>query len=274
MGYYGAYTYSNDGLRLRVQESNHQYPDRWMQYDGVRPVLEGTLSGDTFTTLNRYVLEGNSHYDPLISASIGGQNRFYLYDGLGSTRQLLDASQTVTDTYTYEAFGNLMGSTGFTPNPYKYIGSLGYYQTGSSLQHLGARYYMLEVGRFLQRDPAIRYWPNREGVDPYAYCSDNPVRRVDPTGRVEIGWLCQALCRLIPPCPLCEWWNVACKKFCDSMCKSLCTSVEHPKCPNPRWRQCVDKSSSYEDCEECCEQGGGGAMCGAACKDRFPWPER
>ena len=40
------------------------------------------------------------------------RQRHYLYDGLGSTRQLLDASQNVTDTYSYEAFGHLKGTTG------------------------------------------------------------------------------------------------------------------------------------------------------------------
>lgn len=43
--YTAAYTYGPDGLRLRVQESNHAYPDRWFQYDGVRPVLDGPLTG-------------------------------------------------------------------------------------------------------------------------------------------------------------------------------------------------------------------------------------
>jgi len=154
--YTAAYTYAPDGLRLRIQESNAQYPDRWLQYDGVRPVLEGTLDTEgAFTTLNKYVWEGNSYYDPLVYSQIGGAWRYYMYDGLGSTRQLmLHASPyTVTDTYQYEAFGNLIASTGTTPNPYKYVGSLGYYQTGSSLMHLGARFYMPEVGRFAQRDP-------------------------------------------------------------------------------------------------------------------------
>jgi RHS repeat-associated protein len=159
-GYTGAYTlrrrsgqaYSADGLRLRVQESNHAYPDRWFQYDGERPVLEGTLSGDTYTTTAKYLWEGESYYSPLVSEYVSNAWRHYLYDGLGSTRQLLDASQNVTDTYAYEAFGNLKGSSGSMPNPYRYVGSLGYYQTGSSLAHPGARYYWPEVGRFGQRD--------------------------------------------------------------------------------------------------------------------------
>ena len=132
--YTAAYTYAADGLRLRAQESNAQYTDRWLQplgpfgagvaaqrvqpYDGVRPVLEGTLSGDVYTTTAKYVWEGNGYYDPLMYSLISGAWRYHMYDGLGSTRQLmLHASPyTVTDTYSYEAFGNLLASTGTTPN--------------------------------------------------------------------------------------------------------------------------------------------------------------
>jgi RHS repeat-associated protein len=185
--YTASYAYSNDGLRLRAQESNHAYPDRWFLYDGVRPVSEGTLSGDTFTTNNRYAWEGDSYYSALVSASIGGSDRHFLYDGLGSTRQLLDESQAVTDTYQYEAFGNLMGSSGTTPNPYRYVGSLGYYQTGNSLMHLGARYYMPEVGRFAARDPMRAQPPEPHA---YAYCDNLVPGAVDPSGKnpVALGW--------------------------------------------------------------------------------------
>jgi len=191
--YTAAYTYSPDGLRLRVQESNAQYTDRWMQYDGVRPVLEGTLSGDTYTTTAKYVWEGESYYDSLMYSLIGGAWRYHLYDGLGSTRQLLQHSSpyNVTDTYQYEAFGNLLSSTGTTANPYKHVGALGYYQTGSSLMHLGARYYMPEIGRFLSQDPA--------GVepDPYVYARDNPVIEIDPEGLKGTREHCEALLRAI-----------------------------------------------------------------------------
>jgi len=219
--YTAAYTYAADGLRLRVQESNAQYTDRWLQplgpfgagvaaqrvqpYDGVRPVLEGTLNGDVYTTTAKYVWEGDSYYSPLVYSMLGGTWRYHLYDGLGSTRHLiLHASPyTVTDTYSYEAFGNLMASTGTTPNlarsrppvggrdrhggaagphlaTYRYVGSLGYYQTGNSLMHLGARYYMPEIGRFLSQDP------RRDDAHQYTYTGNSPVGGVDPSGLITI----------------------------------------------------------------------------------------
>ena len=135
------------------------------------------MSGDTFTTRARYEWEGDSYYDALVYAYLDGVgNWHHLYDGLGTTRQLLDDNQAVTDTYQCEAFGNSMGATGSTPNPYRYLGSLGYYATGSSLMHLGARYYLPEVGRFVSQDPV------GTGANWYAYGAGNAVSVVDPDG--------------------------------------------------------------------------------------------
>jgi YD repeat-containing protein len=46
--------------------------------------------------------------------------RYHAYDGHGSVRQLTDSTGVVTDTYTYDAFGNLIQHTGTTPNHYLY----------------------------------------------------------------------------------------------------------------------------------------------------------
>ena len=48
--------------------------------------------------------------------------RFYGADGHGSVRQLTSSTGAVTDTYDYDAFGNLVNSTGSTPNNYLFAG--------------------------------------------------------------------------------------------------------------------------------------------------------
>ena len=45
---------------------------------------------------------------------------FYTYDGQGSTRILTNSSGAVTDTYTYDAFGNVIARTGTTLNNYMF----------------------------------------------------------------------------------------------------------------------------------------------------------
>ena len=47
---------------------------------------------------------------------------YNVYDGHGSVRALTDTTGTVTDTYDYDAFGNLIHSTGSTPNNYLFAG--------------------------------------------------------------------------------------------------------------------------------------------------------
>jgi YD repeat-containing protein len=46
---------------------------------------------------------------------------FYGYDAHGNVRYLTNAASTVTDTYQYDAFGNLLRSTGSTPNNYRFL---------------------------------------------------------------------------------------------------------------------------------------------------------
>jgi len=111
----------------------------------------------------------------------GGATSYYLYDQIGSTRKLVDSSETATDTYQYEAFGNLESSTGSTTNPYQYVGSLGYHKDATSgLLHMGARYYMAEVGAFISPEPlAVE-------AHSYVYCGAAPTALVDPSGLVGV----------------------------------------------------------------------------------------
>ena len=58
----------------------------------------------------------------LISQERGNADSYYLVDGLGSTRGLTNASGVVTDTYAYDAFGNLIASGGNIENDYLFAG--------------------------------------------------------------------------------------------------------------------------------------------------------
>ena len=76
---------------------------------------------------------------------------FYGYDGGGTVRQLTNLAAAVTDRYNYDAFGNLLNSSGTTPNNYLYRGEQ--YDQDLGLYYLRARYYNPATGRFLSRDP-------------------------------------------------------------------------------------------------------------------------
>ena len=88
--------------------------------------------------------------DDLISQERGGGVSYYHYDGLGSTRALTDDVEAATDTYTYEAFGNLLDSTGSTPNNYRFTGEQ--FDGALDQYYLRARYYDPSTARFTQMD--------------------------------------------------------------------------------------------------------------------------
>ena len=90
-----------------------------------------------------------------------------------------DSYATPTDTYGYDAFGNLIGSTGTTPNVYRYQGEALDEETG--LYYFRARYYDPVAGRFLTVDPLAS-----EGEHPYEYAAADPVNGHDPTGEQDV----------------------------------------------------------------------------------------
>ena len=105
---------------------------------------------------------------------------FYLYDGHGSVRQLLSTRGTVTDTYDYDAFGNLISSTGTTPNVYLFAGEQ--FDPALGLYYNRARYYNNSTGRFWSMDTVEGDSLSPLSLHKYLYASSNPVNRVDPNG--------------------------------------------------------------------------------------------
>ena len=77
--------------------------------------------------------------DDLVRMDRGSGVYYYLYDGLGSTRQLVNTSGAVTDTWGYSAFGELASHTGTTVNPFLFNAQQ--FDQASGDYYLRARYY-------------------------------------------------------------------------------------------------------------------------------------
>ena len=83
--------------------------------------------------------------DDLVRMDRGSGVYYYLYDGLGSTRQLVSTAGLVTDTWGYSEFGELASHTGGTVNPFLFQGQQ--YDPASGDYFLRARYYDPIIGR-------------------------------------------------------------------------------------------------------------------------------
>ena len=125
-----------------------------------------------------------------------GKNNFYyyIYNVQGDVIALADASTgKLAATYTYDAWGKIVKINNQAPekvastnianlNPFRYRGY--YYDTETKLYYLQSRYYDPEVGRFLNADRLVSTGQGVLGCNMVAYCGNNPVMGVDPTGQL------------------------------------------------------------------------------------------
>uniref|UniRef100_UPI0039A5F1E0 RHS repeat-associated core domain-containing protein n=1 Tax=Ornithobacterium rhinotracheale TaxID=28251 RepID=UPI0039A5F1E0 len=58
-------------------------------------------------------------------------------------------------------------------------------QPETGLYDYGARFYLPDIGRWLNIDPMAEKYSN---VSPYAYVNNNPIMLIDPTGMMPEGW--------------------------------------------------------------------------------------
>jgi RHS repeat-associated protein len=92
-------------------------------------------------------------------------------------RALTDQTGTVTDTFDYDAFGNVIHVAGTTPNEFLFAGEQ--FDSNLNLYYNRARFFNTSTGRFINMDSA-----DGEGTDPlslhkYLYTAADPVNGID-----------------------------------------------------------------------------------------------
>jgi len=94
----------------------------------------------------------------------------------------------LTDTRLYDAFGNLLSSTGSATTPFEYVGAYGYYnEPGVDLMLLWHRWYEEGTGRFGSRDQLEAL----TSPSKYIYVLNAPTAARDPLGLQPMppeGW--------------------------------------------------------------------------------------
>jgi len=153
---------------------------RYFYYDGDRIIVE--REGNSWVV--RYLLGLRS-----CGHVVSGQIRVYHADRLGSVRWVTDGNGNLVASYVYEGFGKVVGQEGSETVPYRFCGLWGYRNDGDAgLLHVGARYYEVETGRWVQKDPiVINGSINPQKQDLYTYVLNDPINIVDPDGRIIVG---------------------------------------------------------------------------------------
>ena len=158
------YTYDAIGRRASKKVDGATTMHRW---DG------SSIVGDSGTGAATYYRGIN-----IIAQNKNNAVNYYVYDGHGNTVTLTDANGATVSKCDYSAYGNRTSIKSYINTPFKYCGE--YQDNESGMVYLRNRYYKINEGRFTQEDPA------KDGLNWYAYCGNNPVNFVDPSGLVNV----------------------------------------------------------------------------------------
>jgi RHS repeat-associated protein len=145
------------------------------------PVILGEVRSDGVERLYAYGPEGFAAQQSYAGASNQGI-AYPLLDGLGSVRNLADASGAVILTRHYDAFGNLRAASGSGQTILGFAGELSNPVDGSIF--LRARHYQPALGRFLERDTFAGLLAHPTTLNRYPYAENNPVNYTDPSGHL------------------------------------------------------------------------------------------
>ena len=168
-------SYSYNGIGARVSASGTS---------GSRSYLRSGIDVSDFV-----LTDSGTDYTPGVSLRASSSSTF-IHTGLKNSSTQSAENETIVANRVYDAFGNVVSSSGTWSGPFGYAGDFGYQEDASGLRLLGHRYYDSSTGRFITCDPigAGRNW--------YEYSEGNPIGRADPTGLLTIAGDTSGVARL------------------------------------------------------------------------------
>ena len=182
----GEITYRNDGEGRRM-EVTHRISSASASLAG-KPVPSAAYK----TVLKRKYIDhfvySNDTLEYILTPTgyIDRDGNYYHYqkDSRGSVRTVLDGAGRVVERNDYYPYGMLMDGVSKSVQPYKFggkeldrIGGINHYD-------FHARQLQLPIPHFYQQDPYADKYPH---LSPYLYCAANPLRYIDPSGKIVIN---------------------------------------------------------------------------------------
>lgn len=169
-----SYTWLADGTKCAVVDNTTNGYDYlgsliYSRSGSVRTLESAAFGGGRFVNTNNTILP-----------------YYYITDHLGSTRVITDNSGNVVERNDYYPFGGKHANPSYaqlTINKQKFNGKELQTTGNTGFLDYGARMYDDVTGRWGVVDPMAEKYTN---ISSYAYVANNPIRNIDPDGRVIV----------------------------------------------------------------------------------------
>ena len=173
---------------------SYQYDDNGIRtsktVNGVKTTyttVDGRITSQTDGTDTMYYRYDKNNQ--LVGFNLNGTEYVYVMNGQGDVTGILDTTGKQIVSYTYDAWGkctiasDTSGKNIGSINPMRYRGY--YLDKETGFFYVGSRYYDPNTCRFLNTDEPSMLGLNVDSpisANLFAYCGNNPVMRIDPTG--------------------------------------------------------------------------------------------
>ena len=184
------YAYDANGIRSskKVNNTVHSYVTQSGK------VVRETIGSGSSATIMDFIYDNQGLPFALNYSTNNGSSfttYYYVLNLQGDVVKLVDGGGTSVASYAYDAWGKILSSSGSKAeiNPLRYRGY--YYDTETGFYYLQSRYYDPVTHRFINADAPEYSEIAADSLDDtnlFAYCSNNPVMRVDETGEL-CSWL-------------------------------------------------------------------------------------
>ena len=176
-----SYTYDMSGVR-----SNKQVGDTTYTYTTLSGKVMRQTWGDN-NALEFVYDDGNQPFAVIYKHGQTTELYYYVLNAQGDVSAILDSSGKLAASYDYDAWGNCTVYDSSDAaigdlNPLRYRGY--YYDAETGFYYLQSRYYDPAICRFINADGL--FTDGFVGSNLFAYCVNDPVNTVDPTGNFAI----------------------------------------------------------------------------------------
>jgi len=167
------WTYTYDANGMRTSRSNGTTTYKYV-YNG--------------SSLVQMTVGSNTLYFTSDTVTFNGVIYYYVKNLQGDVTAIVDGSGATVATYVYDAWGNILSTSGELANTLGVLNPLRYrgyvYNTETGLYYVSSRYYDPEIGRFINADAVDLLGANGDfaSLNLFTYCGNNPVTRKDAGG--------------------------------------------------------------------------------------------